>query len=87
MSVALSQDSKRLFPGDIQVDGNMNEQDVYLHTSVNVRKIAAKDGNHSTGNSGESSEAVDCGRSFSSTPWPLQSGHELRPVVSHCETN
>lgn len=22
--------------------------------------------------------------SFSSTPWPLQSGQELRPVVSHC---
>lgn len=22
---------------------------------------------------------------FSSTPWPLHSGHELRPVVSHCK--
>ena len=86
MSVALSQDSERLFPGDIQVDGNINEQDISI-TSVNVRKIVAQDGNHSTGNPGESSGVVDCGRSFSSTPWPLHSGHELRPVVSHYKTN
>jgi hypothetical protein len=27
------------------------------------------------------------GVGVSSTPWPLHSGHELRPVVSHFETN
>ena len=26
-----------------------------------------------------------CDAPFSSTPWPLQRGQELRPVVSHCE--
>lgn len=36
----------------------------------------------------ESLDEDDIGRScraslFSSTPWPLQSGQELRPVVSH----
>jgi hypothetical protein len=90
MSVALSQDSERLLPVDIQVNGNMSEQDVNIPISVNVRKITAENGTQSRGNSGDSSRAsgvVDCERSFSSTPWPLQSGHELRPVVSHCKIN
>ena len=58
----------------------------YSHSSKPIQYCQATSADDAGGGSGASSAVAEAAPAvFSSTPWPLHSGQELRPVVSHCE--
>jgi hypothetical protein len=61
------------------VDSEIQSQDEAVQKTVGVSET----GRPSSAGAVERGASVVEGFSFSSTPWPLHRGHELRPLVSH----